>query len=771
MSACAQSAMQRKPTAAHKHGTSALRRSSVKGECECAECKKRKGVLQRAAVNEYGGDLIANVLHPPQERPSGWSVRKSEEVSQGPLGEYTSADVDELAAVMLGEDRRSEEGRIAVAWVAIGRALKNYNNYGTSLHSQLSKKVKRKGKWVRQFMGFTDKTVGFLSDPKMKSEVDKARILAESILSGSVTNPVGNRLEFRSEKTTTLDDKVDYIKFGGNIFFLRIDKSKKHKKVVPKKQILQPGVENKPLIEEIQDWDNNPEEHIAGLEAGGLLQRSAAGEQAPEQVPDIVHDVLRSSGQPLDRGTREFMEERFNHDFSAVRVHSGGKAALSAQAVKARAYTVGTHVVIGEGGGNLKSNRATRLLAHELTHVVQDGARAIDEPIRIINDSEEEVAANRMSSEIFLDKKSDIKVKKSSSGLKRYPTNEPAEPDETCHQGSGLTPQLMGQLVHAAIQADLEPRGIYPDSIPNVLEKLNRPKTDYIVERQNNDSTEAVNFRYPKLPDLVGFWRADQAAAKRIDFPKNYNGKEVMYVAELGEIKPDSYSFGKKNHKKAIDQINGYFEKWRAAFPDVPVVPLQTVTGGMLPGKFTGKPITYINVGNGLIIYKCLPLEREPSLVVDWLRERSGERSAKKKVTNAELSALIPIPIPVSDGVRSRGQPKRSERNVGGKLPAPAVDLPKAARVALAVFILENMTLRGQIDQIKAVAKFFSEPRNLAIVGLGLTIVSFGPEALLVALSLPVTWPALALAAVIIATVKASNTQENSTAIAAPPMA
>src|ERR1043166_8880875 len=51
----------------------------------------------------------------------------------------------------------------------------------------------------------------------------------------------------------------------------------------------------------------------------GVLQRAAVTAHAPADVPPIVYDVLRSPGEPLERGTREFMEERFGHDFSAVR--------------------------------------------------------------------------------------------------------------------------------------------------------------------------------------------------------------------------------------------------------------------------------------------------------------------------------------------------------------------------------------------------------------------------------------------------------------------
>src|SRR5437867_13157557 len=59
------------------------------------------------------------------------------------------------------------------------------------------------------------------------------------------------------------------------------------------------------------------------------------------EVPSIVHEVLRSPGQPLDPATRAFMEPRFGHDFTGVRVHTNAQAAESARAVHARAYTVG----------------------------------------------------------------------------------------------------------------------------------------------------------------------------------------------------------------------------------------------------------------------------------------------------------------------------------------------------------------------------------------------------------------------------------------------
>jgi hypothetical protein len=103
------------------------------------------------------------------------------------------------------------------------------------------------------------------------------------------------------------------------------------------------------------------------------LQRKAADRAKPSTVPPIVHDVLRSPGQPLDQATRASMEPRFGYDFSHVRIHTDERAARSAGAVNALAYTVGQDVVFGTGRYAPGTAEGRRLLAHELTHVMQQG--------------------------------------------------------------------------------------------------------------------------------------------------------------------------------------------------------------------------------------------------------------------------------------------------------------------------------------------------------------------------------------------------------------
>src|SRR5947209_2458285 len=121
-------------------------------------------------------------------------------------------------------------------------------------------------------------------------------------------------------------------------------------------------------------WSAHPIPHAP-------LQRKSTGQRSENRepnVPPIVHEVLSSPGHPLDAETRAFMEPRFGHDFSKVRVHANDHADRSVHAVNALAYTVGGHVVFGVGQYQPDTAAGRKLLAHELTHVVQqsDGIQA-----------------------------------------------------------------------------------------------------------------------------------------------------------------------------------------------------------------------------------------------------------------------------------------------------------------------------------------------------------------------------------------------------------
>lgn len=97
----------------------------------------------------------------------------------------------------------------------------------------------------------------------------------------------------------------------------------------------------------------------------------AAGSQA--KIPDHVQTVTAGTGEALEPGLRTLMEAVHGRDFSEVRVHRDGAAAASARRLGARAYTLGNHLVFAAGQYRPQVPAGRRLLAHELTHVVQQG--------------------------------------------------------------------------------------------------------------------------------------------------------------------------------------------------------------------------------------------------------------------------------------------------------------------------------------------------------------------------------------------------------------
>ena len=110
----------------------------------------------------------------------------------------------------------------------------------------------------------------------------------------------------------------------------------------------------------------------AGRSAAALSRLS--GSTWPNEhdfTPAIVDEVLAAGGQPLTQPLRGFMETRFGHDFSRVRVHTDARAHASADAVNAMAYTVGQNIAFRAGAYAPGNASSQRLLAHELTHVVQ----------------------------------------------------------------------------------------------------------------------------------------------------------------------------------------------------------------------------------------------------------------------------------------------------------------------------------------------------------------------------------------------------------------
>jgi hypothetical protein len=112
-------------------------------------------------------------------------------------------------------------------------------------------------------------------------------------------------------------------------------------------------------------------------EADPAIRRSPATAQAS---PAAASSPIPGSGSPLPDFTRSFFEPRFGHGFSRVRVHADADADHAARGAEAQAYTIGEHIVFSGGAYAPETDHGRRLLAHELTHVVQQHSDAREAP-------------------------------------------------------------------------------------------------------------------------------------------------------------------------------------------------------------------------------------------------------------------------------------------------------------------------------------------------------------------------------------------------------
>ncbi len=111
--------------------------------------------------------------------------------------------------------------------------------------------------------------------------------------------------------------------------------------------------------------EEEEEQSIQAKREGG----PTGGEVSAKQTAEI--ESIKTGGESLRPASRNFFEERFGHDFSRVRIHSDDRAAQSAKGIHAQAYTTGQHIVFGAGHYSPDTHTGQRLLAHELSHVIQ----------------------------------------------------------------------------------------------------------------------------------------------------------------------------------------------------------------------------------------------------------------------------------------------------------------------------------------------------------------------------------------------------------------
>lgn len=185
------------------------------------------------------------------------------------------------------------------------------------------------------------------------------------------------------------------------------------------------------------------------------LSPRGSGVEGGREVPPIVHEVLRSPGKSLDAATRAFMEPRFGHDFSQVRIHDDAQAGASAREVNALAYTVGSHLVFNSGVYAPHTASGKGLLAHELTHVVQQRqGPATLSPLTLDKPGEgaQEQEAERVRDAI----ESDSPIGRIGASSAPIVQRLPGSPAGGCGVCYG-TPKNAGIAAHVLIQAAFNP--------------------------------------------------------------------------------------------------------------------------------------------------------------------------------------------------------------------------------------------------------------------------------------------------------------------------
>ncbi|MFT3823212.1 MAG: DUF4157 domain-containing protein [Chitinophagaceae bacterium] len=183
-----------------------------------------------------------------------------------------------------------------------------------------------------------------------------------------------------------------------------------------------------------------------------------------KEVPDVDNQFenyagnLSGAGTPLPNNVRNYYEPRFGYDFSNVRVHTGTVAAKSAQSVNALAYTTGNNIVFNNGQYAPETNSGKKLLAHELTHVVQQQGQAGNIQRKdgcMLNDSPEAVWAGQNDGKVF--KTGDDDAKPNEAILWNFCAAETAMRENHKLSLQQETPRWKGMLVGNGTTAATRP--------------------------------------------------------------------------------------------------------------------------------------------------------------------------------------------------------------------------------------------------------------------------------------------------------------------------
>ena len=402
---------------------------------------------------------------------------------------------------------------------------------------------------------------------------------------------------------------------------------------------------------------SRPQAAANNSKRSSILRRSAVSADAPARAPPIIDGVLSSPGAPLDPQTRAFFEPRFGRDFSGVRIHSDAAAARSAHAVNAVAYTVGSHIVFGDAGYTPGTTAGRQLLAHELTHTVQQQGGIPSPGSRItIGDAGNafEHEADRVAAEVM-----------SKPDLAPGPPGSPGVPGITGGAGhsivqrqissSGSRPLLMrqqrrGSAAGCGICLGGDARiagGIAHVEVQSAFVAMNPDIVPERVVRTVPDNEEA-----PFSPELDLSYEADE------------DGQHVIYIGEIKPLDDDGRQAdeGRRKLQDYARELSFTFDVVFRMRDAPPAGPLFFANPANPPG--CPPQLLYVQMTEpGLYQYYCEPpfsqLVRDPRC---RCRRPDEEPEPLPVPERVPVPARRPQRVPV---------PRRAPQNLPQPVPAP----------------------------------------------------------------------------------------------------
>jgi hypothetical protein len=284
--------------------------------------------------------------------------------------------------------------------------------------------------------------------------------------------------------------------------------------------------------------------------APALLRIQRLPEQGTSEpdTPASVGHTLARPGEPLSVPLRHDMEQRFGHDFSRVRLHYDPQAMRSASEVNARAYTVGHDIVFGAGQFAPTTLHGRRLLAHELTHVVQqtNGNRLSAEP-----GAAHEREADSAVSALEAGRAPQISIP-SRIGLAAKPDNDaPAPPRPKIIRRSDIEARVR-QVMHAPGYATSQ---AHQDFNANPQ----RAKAN-LYHSHFRDNHERLSYALGFFRTLMGIGGTavdeKQLVAMLVDYEAQIEGQ----TADLVIHSPPTQA-----EQKRLEQMQQQIDQWRAA--------------------------------------------------------------------------------------------------------------------------------------------------------------------------------------------------------------